>query len=972
MTMLYPQALFLLILAVPIYFWSANTFSHLSGPQRFVSLVLRLAMLLLIVLALGDARWRRTVDRMGVMFVVDVSDSVPADLRDRMLADVAEALKAKPKDDLAGIVVVGRDAAIEEFPSASISPSLAYKREAVVAGNFTNIADGLKLASASLPAGIQKRIVLYTDGAENLGDALSEAETMLSDGVELITVPISPEYGEEAEIQSLFAPAAVGEGETVGLRMVMSSTMDQNARVILSANGGYIGETVVSLDRGKNVFSYPVAGLEPGFHSFAVTMEPERDTTPENNTAFAFTRVSGRAGVLIASDDASDTRALDGVLESHRLGAVRVGSRSLPISLPEWLGYETVVFSAMPAHKLSEAQMEQIAAATRDFGHGFVMLGGEDSFGPGGYYKTKIEDVLPVSMDFKRHAMSPNVAMLMLVDRSGSMGVTYGGYEKMALAREACISVVELVEPNDYLGVMTFDSIPKWVVAPEKNVNREAAISRIRSIVAGGGTEIYPALVEAEKALAGIDAKVKHVILLSDGMSAPGDFTGITAKLVEGGATVTTVGVGEDSDLEFMAQISGMGGGNAYVTNDPYDLPRIFTRETFLANKGTIVEQEFPAIPASPNPLFEGIAWDTAPPLLGYVATSEKPTADTALVTPMGDPLFAIWRYGLGRSAAFTSDAKNRWASHWLGWQGYSEFWTSLMRATSATAMSPGYRARADMDGERGVVTLELLDQAAAAGAVSSAEARIVAPNMSQSTVPLSQVASGKYMGEFPIGENGTYLVNVVVSSSEGIETATAGLAVSYSPEYKMLGADSFVLDKLSELSLDIAPSGESLFGTGRLPQVQHHPAWEMLILLALYLWILDVAVRRVLWSREYLNLTSEAWTEYAGRVRAARIRRGQLRENLSTVKLLEKSREVRRRLGTAAKPEREEGAAVKVSKKPPAKETLGGAESAPGEVSWHKPIDETEIKSARESYQARAKGKFSGIGKKDAEEDSK
>ncbi len=974
MTLLYPQALLLLILAVPIVFWSARTFSHLSTPQKFLSLVVRLVILLLLVLSLADARWRRTVDKLGVMFVVDVSDSIPADARDEIFADIAKAIESKPKDDMAGIVLVGREAAIEVFPSSALSPRQAFNRDSVVSGNFTNLSEGLKLASASLPAGIQKRVVLYTDGAENIGDVLSEAENAKSGGVELLTVPVSPDYGDEAELQSLFAPAAVGEGETVGLRMVISSTRKQKTRVMLSANGIYIGETSVELSEGKNAFAYPVPGLEPGFHSFAVSIEPEADTTPENNTGFAFTRVAGRAGVLIASDDASDSGTLDTVLNAHRLSASRLGSRSLPITLPEWLSFDSVIFSAMPAHKLSEAQMEQVATATRDFGHGFVMLGGEDSFGPGGYYKTVIEDVLPVTMDFKRHAMSPNVAIILLVDRSGSMAVSYGGYEKLALAREACISVVELVEPNDYVGVMTFDSLPKWVVHPEKNLNREAAITRIRSIVAGGGTEIYPSLVEAEKALAGIDAKIKHVILLSDGMSAPGDFSGIVSKIVAGGATVTTVGIGEDADLQFMAQIAEMGGGNNYFTNDPYDLPRIFTRETFLANKGTIVEQEFAAIPASPNPLIEGISWETAPPLLGYVATSEKPTADTPLLTPMGDPLFSIWRYGLGLSAAFTSDAKNRWASHWLGWQGYSEFWSALARSTSASAATQGYRARTDLDGDRGIVSFEVLEGSQIAGSVSSADARIVAPDMSQSTIQLQQVASGKFIGEFPIAENGTYLVNIIASSSEGTKTAAAGLAVSYSPEYKRLGADSFILEKLSEMSLGLPAVGESIFGSGRTPQIQHHPAWELLLLIALYLWILDVAIRRVMWNKEYLNMASEAWNEYGERVKAARIKRGQLRENVSASKLLERSRELRMK---QAKPDNADKAAKAIPQRKagsisPTLERQPKANQDQSEVSWHKPVDETDFKSARESYSSKAKGKFSGFGKRDDEEKEK
>jgi len=970
MTILYPNALWLLLLAVPIYLWAKHSFSHLSGFQRVLSLAIRLIILVLLVLALAGARWSRPVDRMGVMFVMDVSDSIPADLRDDALARIAETIKDKPKDDLVGLVTVGKEGAIELFPASAISPAMVLTRESEIAGNYTNLADGLRLAATSLPPGIMKRVVLITDGAENLGDVVGEAMNAVQEGVDLVTVQLSPEYDDEAEIDMLYAPSGVGEGETVGLRMVFASTVDQNARVILLVDGEYFGESQIALDSGKNSFSFPISGLEPGFHSFAVAIEAESDTTLENNRAFAFTRVAGRAGVLIASDDPSDTGVLDNTLNAHEIDTVRLNAQSLPTSLPEWLSYDTVVLSSIPAHHLGEMQMDQIAAAVRDFGHGLIMIGGEDSFGPGGYYKTKIEEALPVTMDFRRHALSPNMAIILLVDSSGSMSVSYGGYEKIALAREACIAVVEISEKSDYVGVLTFDSLPKWVIQPERDLNREAAISKIRQIVAGGGTEIFPALTAAEKALREIDAKSKHVILLSDGMTAPGDFSGIVDKLVDGGVTVTTVGIGSDADLAFMQFIAGRGGGNSYFTDDPYDLPRIFTRETFMANKGTIIETEFAAIPSSPNALVEGIEWGNAPSLLGYVAASEKPTAETPLRTPMADPLFSIWRYGLGKSAAFTSDAKNRWAAHWLSWDGYEKFWTSLVRTTSAAAQAPGYRARVDLDGDRGVIAMEVLEEMGGSTNLSGVDAHIVGPDMEESTVSLRQVGVGKYTGEFPIDENGTYLVNVIATSEDGTASATAGLAVSYSPEYKKLGADTFILSKLAAIGSNLNLTGEDIFGKGRVPQVQHYPAWELLVLIAMYLWLLDIAVRRMMWSREYLGMAADSWREYSERLRQARIRRGLIRENLSIRRLAERSRIVRERLGIPSAGERETEAAPedrtahvdemsRARTREPAKKRAPADE---GEVKWsHDRADDIDARASG-SYHVRAKERLSKL----------
>jgi hypothetical protein len=968
-----PAALLLLVLAVPIALWARGSFSHQSRIQRAVSLALRLAILVMLVLALAGARAMRKVDRLGVVFVVDSSDSIPAAQRDEALATVAETIKNKPKDDLVGLVMVGREGAIDTFPTGAIQPEEILRPQVRVSGNYTNLADGIRLAFSSFPPGVQKRIVLLTDGAENLGDAVSEATRVVGEGAEIVTVPIRPEFGAEAGVDMLYAPGSVGEGETVGIRMIFSSSVTQKGRVILMTDGQYTGESEIELTPGKNTFSFPQPGLSPGFHSFAVALEAERDTMPENNRAFAYTRVAGRAGVLIASNDASDTGALDRALSAHRIESQRMTSRGLPLDLAEWLSFDSIVLSAVPAHELSEPQMQQIAASVKDFGHGLAMLGDPDSFGPGGYYKTKIEEALPVTMDFKKHALSPNVAVCLLIDRSGSMSMVYNGYEKLALAREACIATIEVTEPSDYIGVLTFDSLPMWVLKFAQNTDKEKSKEIIRSVQSGGGTEIYPALVEAEKKLSAIDAKVKHVILLSDGMTAPGDFSAIVGKLVAGNVTVSTVSIGDDADLKFMADIAKAGKGNAYFTDDPYDLPRIFTRETFMANKGTIVETPFKAVPSGFHSLTSGIAWESAPQLDGYVATSAKPTAEVPLRTPQSDPLLAAWRYGLGMSVAWTSDAKNRWGAHWLGWEGYESFFSGILRATSAAAQNPGYRAEAKLEGDRGIITLTALEERAAAELPTDVEANVVGPDMKSQTVKLRQVASGKYSGEFPIENTGTYMVNVIGKTKDGARSASTGLAVSYSPEYRRLGPDEYVLGRLAALGTELSLSPDDLFNKGRKPQVKHDPIWELLILIAVYLWILDIAVRRVSWSREYLEMAEEAFRSYSERLRQARIRRGALRENVSIARLVERSKKVRELIGVS-KPHPGESAPTAVERivrtrgegGASAPEAEGGSPAAVEdsqipEITWHKPVDD-EGEFSRASYEVRARKKLSGL----------
>src|SRR5207247_9564581 len=128
-------------------------------------------------------------------------------------------------------------------------------------------------------------------------------------------------------------------------------------------------------------------------------------------------------------------------------------------------------------------------------------------------------------------------------------------------------------------------------------------------------------------------AKLKHVIILTDGISSPGDFEGIAANMAGARITCTTVAVGDDADKKLLEEIARIGNGRFYHTDDPSNVPQIFTKQTVAASKSAINEQPFVPQVVRPTKALADIDFETAPFLLGYVVTRPKPTSELVLAT---------------------------------------------------------------------------------------------------------------------------------------------------------------------------------------------------------------------------------------------------------------------------------------------------------------------------------------------------
>ncbi len=652
----------------------------------------------------------------------------------------------------------------------------------------------------------------------------------------------------------------------------------------------------MDLNPGRNAFVIPLsAGAPVALASFRVQLTPAQDTFYQNNELAAFSQIAGPPKVLLVAPPAGEEMgfnqgprpdeysALLAALGASGIAVEAVRPSALPSELPLLADYAGVILVDVPARDLSRARMEALRSYVRDLGGGLVAVGGPTSFGVGGYFRTPLEELLPVEMQIKDQQRRPRLTILFVIDKSGSMADSSGGVSKVDLTKEAAIRSVELLQPGDRVGVVAFDESAAWVVPITEASDPGPIINRIGSIRAGGGTDIMAGVQAVAKVLPGDDAQLKHVILLSDGGADPTGIAELVGRLhSEAGVTLSTVAVGSDA-APWLPTLAQAGAGRHHFAADPASIPSIFTEETTLATRSYIIEEPFFPEQAAPSAMLAGV--EAVPQLLGYVGTSIKPAATEVLRSARKDPILATWQYGLGRAVAWTSDASGRWAQDWLApdtfgnrglaWPGFPRFWAQVVRSTLNQGLSPLAETSVEAHGERATVVVNAVGQEGQFLNGYSLRASVVSPDGKAASVDLRQVAPGRYEGDFRPEEQGAYLIRVGGADAGGGEPVgqTAGWVLSYSPEYRVLQPDPAALLRLAAATGGgpAAADPARAFAHDLPARRAARPVWTWTLLAAALLLPLDIAVRRLALSRYDFQRMARRVGEWIRLRRAAR-----------------------------------------------------------------------------------------------------
>jgi len=874
-----PMALFLLACLIPVVLWARRSIAGLGRVRGPLAVALRMVIVVLAVLALARTQWSRTEDDMSVIYVLDQSLSIPADAQQQAQDYVFESQAQRKADDTVGMVLFGRKAALERRPmptpllqtrTASENGENQAERlslQSVVAPERTNIAAGLRLALAAFPASGRKRIVLVSDGNENMDSAADEVDVARRNGVRVDVLPVHYEYSNEVMVEKVVTPAEVERKASFEVRTVVTSYRPAPATLRVQENGGLIASEQVELKEGRNVFVIQRTLPEPGYYSYVATVESPHDTLYANNRGSGFTMVRGRGRVLFVAADPPRAGTIHRALVSQGLDVQLAGLDALPMELGEIIPYDVIILSDVAASSLGEAGMRAVELAVKDWGVGLVMIGGENAFGPGGYQDSPIERALPVTMDIKQRRVMPSGALVVILH---TCEIAMGNY----WAQQIALAALRVLSPSDEYGILYYDwqGGVKWLFDLQRAQNKSAMAALINSAGPGDMPSFIPAFQMAHASLKKSSASIKHVVVISDGDPAyPQDKE--ILDMVADGITVSAVGISPHSatDTKRMAYISSIAKGRYYEPQNASALPQIFIKEAATVRRSLIFEETFQPRLALLSEIVKGIESGEYPMLGGYVLTTAKPLSEIPLVTHYKDPLLAHWQYGLGRTVAFTSDAKARWAAEWMGWDKFARFWAQVVRWSARNVQDAGLRVRTEMRDDSARIIVDALDKDGRFMNGIHFTGTMVTPEKNDVPIRLEQTGPGRYEATFDVDEPGTHYMSVRYSDEQGQASLyTHGLVVPYSAEFSELKTDESKLSAMADATGGrVLTPADPVFARTFAAAPRYSETWPLLLLIAVLLVPLDVFARRVfidygvLWTK---LMMAAAWLPIIGR----------------------------------------------------------------------------------------------------------
>jgi uncharacterized membrane protein len=855
-----------LALLTPFFFWMiGRSLADLPLPQRILSVVLRIAFVALLALGLSRLARTATTQKVATVYLVDVSESVPDAAIEDARAEITKALKEKPADALVRVITFAKRPHVVELADDAKEAPVLERHEKPGArtglGAASDLATAMQLAYGLYPAGYIRRAVILSDGVQTDGDILAEANRAKEFGVKVFTIPYHRPVPGEVALRDLRIPDKVRVGEPFNLHANIFSSRPQKVRAVLKqgeAINGLDGVKDVELKAGDNDVTFKSVVRVAGEVTYALDLaEIPEDRFKENNRFAVSVAVPGKPSVLYAEGNTSRASYLASALSAQEFDVDVRAPREMPSSIRELERYDFVILSDAPAEAVSLTQQDAIESYVRDLGGGFLFAGGEAGYGLGGWYHTTVERILPVRMDAEKRRDEPQVAMVLVIDRSGSMSGL-----PMEMAKAAAKATADTLSSDDLLEVIAFDSSPTRVVRMTAAKHRARIQNDIARIQAGGGTEIFSALDAAYQSLTTTRARRKHVILLTDGQAPHNGIRDLVQAMAAEGITATSVGLGSGIDETLLRMISDLGGGRLYKVMDPQQLPRVFTRETEMVSRNAAVEEYFQPKVVSPADFLRGVDMNSAPFLHGYVATKMKPPpAQEILQSEVAEPILARWHVGLGWSLAWTSDVKNLWAVEWLRWPGYGQFWGQLVREHMRQKKRQQYDMRAEIDPASGHVKASIDAVGGDDRFQNGLDAKLTVtgpqPNGETRNVPMRQTAPGRYESDFPLERFGSFLLRASLEKqvddgkggSKSVQVAESFGHVTnpYPREYLALAPDLTTLSRTALVTGGrMDPATKDVFDPGDEKIKYHQDLWSRFIGAAIAVYLLDLLMRRV------------------------------------------------------------------------------------------------------------------------------
>ena len=768
----------------------------------------------------------------AAFLLLDYSASASA-AQEEIRRVAALAMEHAPDGQKTGVILFGQNAAVE-MPLQEKAARISADSSINPAGSDAGAA--VSLAGALLPSESAGAIALITDGLIDAADVSALAARGIPVNVYLVGA------GEQADAQvsGVELPSLSYQGQAFSVTVTVDSTVEGEGTLLLFKNRQLSLSKKVTLRKGQNTFSFSDRADSSGVVAYEAQIVMPGDQVAPNNRKGTYMSVQGAPRVLIVEGRSGDGRELAKMLTASGMDCETVSSGALPDTASSLLEYHAISLCNVSADELSDGQISAVREAVRTFGRGLAVFGGDQSYALGGYRGSELEAMLPVTSDVKSTMDIPSLALILALDKSGSMTEGRYGITRLEVAKEAAARSADILLPTDQIGVIAFDDAAQWVVPLQKAENLEEIQRRIGTIRPGGGTAFYSPLLAAYRSLAQADAARKHIIFLTDGEPGDQGFETLIREMEEEKITLTTVAVGTGANGRLLESMAEAGGGRAWAADEFDNVPAIFTKETMMLTGAYVQNRVFTPVITEEGPL---TAYSGFPQLSGYMGTSPKPQAAVSLESDREDPVLAWWQYGAGRVICWTSDTNGGWTAQFLGWQEAPAFFGGILSKVLPENQQGGWISA---DGQMIRYTTD------APVENGSAAVSIVLPGGEVVTEKLVQVSPDSFEGKLPDAGPGAYAISVECrSGNELISSLEGGTVVPYAREYDLRRSAEGTVERLAAQT-----GGKVLEDPKLLLQFQaDHAAVRkdlrtLLMIAALFFFVLDIAQRRLPWEK--------------------------------------------------------------------------------------------------------------------------
>jgi hypothetical protein len=832
-----PEWLICLPLLIALGFWRR---------ELRLWLPLRAAVLLLVVLVLLQPEWRRLGRGLDLWVLVDRSVSAADSLQPRLGEMETLVERSRGRDDRLFYIDYAQIAQLRG-DADPIPERLRHETR-------TGLAIGTALAQ--MESGRAARLLVLTDGfaTEPLHDS---AERLARQNVALDYRLFGDPAATDSRVENFTLPSRAQLREPFLIEVeIAGSSSGGEVPLTIWRGSEQIGSTNVSLQNGRGVAKFTDRLARPGAVRYTARIAPVDDARPGNNSAERWIEITGGPRILLVTSYTPDPLAEVLIRQGF---AVETVSDPAKLEIGQLSGARAVVLNNVPAWKLPPDFIDSLDFFVRVQGGGLLMAGGKGSFGAGGWFGSAIDELLPVSMELRSEHRKLAVAMAIVMDRSGSMGVTVpGGMQKMDLANEGAARSIELLSPVDGVAVFAVDTSAHTIV-PLSTLGNSRATARladsVRRITSGGGgicvpTGLRAARAELQKATAG----QRHIVVFADANDATqelGDYKTLIGELAKERITISVIALGKDGDsgAAFLREVAVLGNGRVFFNEDAAELPALFAQETVAMARSAFVEEPAGVEPAPGwhELAARPIAWLDA--VDGYNLSYLK--QDAAASAHSRDeykaPLVAHWQRGAGRVAAVSFPLGGDFSSRARAWPGYGDFSQTLARWLMGETMPPGIGLRTRLEGA--TLGIELLyDESWESRIARSAPRVVLGDGASGEARPLvwERLEPGRFSASAPL-EPGRWVRGAVQAG--GATMPFGPIVAGTSVEWQMDPARLTELRQIAQRSggverVDLTKAWQA----PRVHEFRGLRPWLLILLLPVFL--LELLATRLGWER--------------------------------------------------------------------------------------------------------------------------